>query len=208
MVRTRHPERRVLHGGRAAFCLAAALAAGCAGGSNGPGANGPRKNLTAADYYPLAQGWKWAYDLEKDGQKILAVYAVLERSGDTAVVQAGEDRLSYAITPEGIAQKDGPTVGDYVIKNPVTVGTEWPVAGGTAKVVAVANEVTVGAGRFSNCVVVEVTRSDPVRVARTTFAPDVGPVALEFQVQDGNRFVTSTRASLRSVTKPGEDLFH
>ena len=78
---------------------------------------------------------------------------------------------------------------------------------GTAKVVAVAHEVTVDAGHFSDCVVIEVTRSDPVRVVRTTFAPDIGPVSLEFQVQDGSRFITSTRASLRSVTKPGEDPF-
>jgi hypothetical protein len=188
--------------------LAALLAAaGCAGSGRGAGEGGPRRNLTATDYYPLAPGWKWAYDLEKDGQRILAVYAVLERTGDTAVVQAGEDRLTYAITPEGIAQREGAVVGDYVIKNPVAPGAEWPVMGGSAKVVAIGSEVTVEAGRFADCAVIEVTRSDPVRVARTMFAPDVGPVALELQVQDGSRFVTSTRASLRSVTKPGEDLF-
>ena len=187
--------------------LALAAAGGCASAGTGASNGGPGRNLTATDYYPLAPGWKWAYDLEKDGEKILAVYSVLERTGDTAIVQAAGDRLAYAITPEGIAQRDGATVGDYVIKNPVVVGTEWRVAGGTAKVVAVSNDVTVEAGHFTGCAVIEVTRSDPVRIARTTFAPDIGPVALEFQVQDGTRFVTSTRASLRSVTKPGEDLF-
>lgn len=200
MVRARQPGWVLLLG-------VVAVAAGCAGAGTGPGAGGPRKNLTAADFYPLSPGWKWAYDLEKDGQKILAVYSVLERTGDTAIVQAGDDRLAYAITPDGIAQREGAQVGDYLIKNPVTVGTEWPVAGGTGKVVAVAYDVTVEAGRFSDCAVIEVTRSEPMRVARTTFAPDVGPVALELQVQDGSRFVTATRASLRSVTKPGEDLF-
>jgi hypothetical protein len=201
MVRTRHLARSAI------LLAAVVLATGCAGASAGANASGPHRNLAATDYYPLAQGWKWAYDLEKDGQQILAVYAVLERTGDTAIVQAGDDRLAYAITPDGIAQKDGAAVGDYVIKNPVAVGTEWRVVGGNAKVVAVASEVTVGAGRFSDCAVVEVTRSDPVRVARTTFAPGIGPVSLEFQIQDGTRFITSTRASLRSVTKPGEDLF-
>jgi len=47
-----------------------------------------------------------------------------------------------------------------------------------------------------------VTRTDPVRITRTTFAPDVGPVALEMQVQDGARFLTTTRARLRAVTRP------
>jgi hypothetical protein len=193
---------------RLVLLVALATAGACATGGAGSGQGAPRKNLSAADFYPLALGWKWAYDLEKDGQKILAVYSVLERTPDTAIVQAGEDRLMYAITPEGIAQKEGASVGDYVIKNPVAAGTQWAVAGGTAKVVAVSTEVTVEAGRFADCVVVEVTRTEPTRIARTTFAPDVGPVSLEFQVQDGTRFVTSTRATLRSVTKPGEDLFH
>ena len=67
-------------------------------------------------------------------------------------------------------------------------------------------------GRISSvtasCLVVEVTRTDPVRVARTTYAPGVGWVALELQVQEGQRFVTTTRAHLRAVTKPGEEAFH
>jgi hypothetical protein len=197
MVRSRH----------LLLVLLLASTAGCATGTSKSGHSGPRKNLSAADYYPLALGWKWAYDLEKDGEKILAVYAVLERTPDTAVVQAGDERLVYAITADGIAQKEGAAIADYVIKNPVTVGAGWPVAGGTAKVVSVSQQVTLDAGQFSDCAVIEVTRTDPVRIARTTFAPDVGPVALEFQVQDGGRFVTATKATLRSVTKPGEDLF-
>lgn len=216
MVRPRHATAalRAVSAARArvaavalAGALTASVSAGCASSSAGAGAHTPRANLKAADYYPLDRGWKWAYDLEKDGQKILAVYAVLERTGDTAVVQAGDDRLLYAITADGVAQKDGGALGDYVIKNPIAAGTVWPVAGGTAKVAAVAQTLTVEAGEFHDCVVIEVTRTDPVRIARTTFAPDVGPVALEFQVQEGGQFVTATRATLRSVTKPGQDLF-
>jgi hypothetical protein len=187
--------------------LLSAIAGACASSSN-PSASAPRKNLTAADYYPLANGWKWAYDVEKDGMNILATYVVLERVGDVAAVQAGDERLTYAITAEGVAQKDDGTVGDYVIKNPLTLGAEWPVAGGRAKIVAVDQEVTVEpAGKFDGCVVVEVTRTDPVRIVRTTYAPDIGPIALELQVQDGQRFLTSTRARLRAVTKPGEGAF-
>jgi hypothetical protein len=190
----------------AAWVLVAALVSGCASTTTtkAPAAVA-QKDLRAADYYPLEPGWRWAYDLEKDGDKMLAVYSVLERTADTATIQAGDDRLTYAITPEGIAQKDGPTVGDFVLKNPPLMGGEWPVQGGTAKVVAAGQQVTVAAGKFDNCVVVEVTRSDPVRIARTTFAAGVGPIALEFQVQDGGKFVTVTKASLRAVTKPGED---
>ncbi len=163
----------------------------------------PRANLTAADFYPLAPGWKWAYDVEKDGMNILATYAVLERNGDTAVVQAGDDRLTYAVTPDGIAQKDGGMLGDYVIKNPVKEGAEWAVEGGRAHVVSVSADFKMDSGEhYLGCLVVEVTRTDPVRVTRTTFAPDLGPVMLELQVQEAQKFTTLTRARLRAVTRP------
>ncbi|HEY4395429.1 MAG TPA: hypothetical protein VGP64_15265 [Polyangia bacterium] len=169
----------------------------------------PRSNLTAADFYPLQPGWKWAYDVEKDGMNILATYAVLERNGDTAVVQTGDERLTYAVTPEGIAQKDGGMLGDFVIKNPVQVGAEWAVEGGRAHVVSVTADFKLDSGEhYLGCLVVEVTRTDPVRVTRTTFAPDLGPVLLEMQVQSGpgpgqaQQLTTLTRARLRAVTCP------
>ncbi len=180
--------------------------ASCAStGAGAAPAAGPPKTFTAADLYPLDLGWKWAYDLVKDGQNMLALYSVLERSGDSAIVQAGEEQMSYAITPEGIAQKDGPVVGDFVVKNPVAVGTEWPVAGGRARIAAVAQSVTVTAGRFDDCVLVEATRADPPRVVRTTFAPGTGPVIIDFQIRVGGEMTTVTRATLRAVTRPGQD---
>jgi hypothetical protein len=197
MVGLRHPLFLALWG----------LAAGCATAAATTSGDGARRSYTAADYYPLAVGWKWGYDVEHEGQSILATYAVLERIGDTAVVQAGDDRLTYAVTPQGIAQRDGGEIGDYFIKDPVAVGSGWAVASGTAKVVSTSQEVTMPAGHFTNCLVVEVTRTDPMRIVRTTYAPEVGFVAMELQVQQGDRFVTTTRATLRSVTRPGEDPF-
>ena len=95
-----------------------------------PTTSRPRANLTAADFYPLAPGWKSAYDVEKDGINILATYAVVERTGDTAVVQTGDEKLTYAVTPDGIVQKDGGMVGDYIIKNPVKAGVNGRSRGG------------------------------------------------------------------------------
>ena len=135
----------------------------------------------------------------------LATYAVLERTGDLAVVQAGDERLTYAVMAEGIAQKDGGMLGDYVIKNPVAAGAEWAVEGGRAHIASVTADFKLDSGEhYLGCIVVEVTRTDPVRVTRTTFAPDLGPVMLEMQVQDGTRFITITRARLRAVTRPGD----
>ena len=199
---------RIVGAGTRTWGLALALmAAGVSCASTGAGGapSGPPRTFTAAELYPLEAGWKWAYDLVKDGQTMLALYSVLDRTGDSATVQAGEDQLGYAITPDGIAQKDGPVVGDIIVKNPVAVGTEWPVAGGRARITAVAQTINVTAGRFDDCVVVEATRTDPTRIARTTFAPGVGPAIIEMQIQVGGEMTTVTRATLRAVTRPGQD---
>jgi hypothetical protein len=181
------------------------LVTGCATGGGTPNDIKPRPNLTAADFYPLAPGWKWAYDVEKDGINILATYAVLERTGDTAVVQTGDEKLTYAVTPDGVAQKDGGMLGDYVLKNPINAGAEWAVEGGRAHVASVTADFKLDSGEhYFGCIVVEVTRTDPVRVTRTTFAPDLGPVMLEMQVQDGAKFTIITRARLRAVTRPSD----
>jgi hypothetical protein len=182
-----------------------ALVPACATAGGGSDAVHPRAGISATDYYPLADGWKWAFDVEQEGMNILATYVVLERKEAVAVVQAGDERLTYVVTPDGVAQFEGGAIGDYVIKNPIKQGAEWPVAGGRARIAAANEEVNIDSvGRYAGCVVVEVTRTDPARVTRTVFAPDLGPVALEMQVQEGQKFVTKARARLRAVTKPGD----
>ncbi|HVZ74581.1 MAG TPA: hypothetical protein VHJ20_19500 [Polyangia bacterium] len=182
-------------------------AGGCATSGSGSAAHVPRTGLKAADYYPLAEGWKWAYDLEKDGQKILAVYAVVDALPDRATIMTGEEKLDYAISPDGIAQLETIGAGDFILKNPIAKDATWTVAGGSAKIVSTTDEITTDAGHFYDCAVVEVTRVDPKRVVRTTFAPDVGPVAIEVQVEDAGKMIVTTRAKLRSITRPGEDPF-
>jgi hypothetical protein len=178
--------------------------AGCAT-TPAPSAVEASKSRSASDFYPLDAGWKWAYDVERQGEHLLAVYAVLERTPETAIVQAGEERLEYAVTAAGVAQKEGVTVGDFVLKNPIALGAEWSVSAGKAKITSVSETARSPAGDYVNCVVVEVLRSEPTRLSRTTFAPGVGPVAIEVQVQSQGRFVTTMRASLRGATKPGQD---
>ncbi len=178
--------------------------AGCA--STSPPAAGPvNKARLASDYYPMDAGWKWAYDLERQGEHMLAVYAVLERTPDAVIVQAGTERIEYAVTAQGVAQKEGVSVGDFVLKNPIVLGAEWNVFAGKAKITSVTEAVSGPSGEYRDCVVVETLRSDPTRLSRTTYAPGVGPIAIEVQVQSQGRFVTTMRASLRGATKPGQD---
>ena len=170
----------------------------------------------ALEYYPLQTGWKWAYDVERGGERILAVTAVQERRPNAALLQAGGETLRYDIGPAGIARAGLPgldeatkraTSTDFLIKNPVRPGSSWPIDGGTATITGVGRSVTVAAGTFDNCLIVEEARSGPPRLVRTTYAPGVGPVALESLVQIPGRssYETTLRASLRGVTRPGED---
>jgi len=161
----------------------------------------------AAAYFPLAPGWKWAYEIEKGGQKILATYAVMEKVGDTVIIQAGEERNGYAVLPEGIARRESLSPGDFLLKTPIRAGATWSLGGGTAIVVSVGDDVTVPAGTYANCAVVEEARTNPDRVLRTTYAAGVGPIALEYQVSnpDTRKFEVILRARLLGLTRPGED---
>jgi hypothetical protein len=96
----------------------------CATSGGGSDVIRPRPGATAAEYYPLTDGWKWAYDVEHDGTNILATYVVLQVKGKVSVVQAGDERLSYLVAPDGIAQFEGTAIGDYVIKDPIKPGSE------------------------------------------------------------------------------------
>src|SRR5262245_29736065 len=148
---------------RLLFCLTAfVLASACAtSGGGGGDVVRPRAGITAADYYPLSDGWKWAFDVDQGGTNVLATYVVVERKEGVAVVQAGDERLTYVVTPDGIAQFEGGATGDYLIKNPVKAGTEWPVANGRARIAAVDETLNIDSvGRYAGCVTVEVTRTD------------------------------------------------
>jgi hypothetical protein len=192
--------------GTTAIVLAAALA-GCSSTRTAERTQASPPPEEAQAYYPLEAGWRWAYDLEKGDERILATYTVSEVVGDTAIVTGGEERLLYAVLPEGVARKEGLSVGDFILRSPIRNGAEWPVTGGKARVTAVGKTVTVPAGDFENCAVVEEVRTSPDRVLRTTYAAGVGPVLLEYQVHDGasDRFEVALRATLRGVTRPGED---
>lgn len=155
----------------------------------------------ALAYYPLLPGWGWAYDLERDGTSVLALYAVVERRADFAVVEHAGERIAYDLTPDGIARRDG---GDYILKTPVRGAASWPIAAGTASIVEVAKNVTVPAGSYRDCAVVEEARHAPERVARTTYCPGIGPVEIEVRLLNPATavFDVAARARLRTVSRP------
>jgi hypothetical protein len=184
----------------AAFVTASA----CAGT---PKSSSPVKAPTPTTpeaYYPLEPGWKWAYDVEQDGEAILATFAVTLREGERALVSGGDQLLEYVVKPDGIMRPDAHGAGDYVLKAPLSVTAAWAVAGGHAKVVGWDQTIETLAGKFDNCVTVEEMRDNPDRRTKTSYAPGVGPIVIEFQAMDMNG-LHSTKARLRGYTRPGED---
>ncbi len=112
--------------GTAALALALV---GCAT-SKPPAAGTTPASSGALDYYPLSSGWGWAYEIEREGGSVLALYSVAERRAGVAVVKHGEERIEYAVLPDGIARRDGNLPGDYILKSPVRAGDtcRWPTA--------------------------------------------------------------------------------
>jgi len=161
--------------------LLALASLGCATSKSGTKANSAA-GTTALDYYPLSPGWGWAYEIEREGTNVLALYSVAERGPNFAIVKHGEERIAYAILADGIARKEGSLLGDYLIKTPVRTGNAWPVESGTATVVETGKTVTLPSGVLQDCAVVEEVRRDPGRVTRTTYCRGAGPVDIEMRV--------------------------
>jgi hypothetical protein len=183
--------------------LFAMSAAGCATSKSSAGAVTSTGNA-ALDYYPLLPGWGWAYDVEGDGQKVLALYTVAECRGNVAVIKNGDARIDYLVLPEGIARREGSLPADFLMRLPIVVGATWPVAGGHATVAEIGKRVSLPSGTYGDCAVVEETRNQPERVTRTTYCKGVGPVAIDMRVYNPMKldFETAVRATLLSVTRP------
>jgi hypothetical protein len=182
-----------------AVAVLACLALGC-GASDGlksPHAaeSAPPPVSPVERYFPLEDGKVYRYDT-KDGDVTGMLVAAVRRV-DRA---HGELRLSngikrFVLTADGVSYADGA----FLLKLPLDAGASWPGEhGGTTRIVTIAAEVSVPAGRYTSCIRTEETGG---RVAdaryETTFCPGVGIVLLE--VFSG---AARGRAELRSYDAP------
>ena len=187
----------------ALFVLVAIASQGCATSKSSAGATGTTGNA-ALDYYPLLPSWGWAYEVESEGRKVLALYSVVESRGNVAVIKNGDDRIEYLIEPDGIARREGSQPGDYPLKIPVRKGAAWPVADGLATVVEAGRTISRPSGTYHDCAVVEEVRGTPNRVTRTTYCKGAGPIEIEMRVFNPmtKDYETIVRATIMSVTRP------
>jgi len=168
------------------FQLSAALLLSCATTAT----NGTAPTNPAEEFFPLAQGNAWSYDV--DGT--LVVLKVQTRIGDVA--NLGE--FSYEVHADGIVRIPP---GKYVLQSPAAVGREWALpGGGKARITSTDARVSTPGGDYSGCLVVEETDLAGTRTL-TTFARGVGPV--DVIVTSGT---TVTHAKLRGFTRAGEEI--
>ncbi len=183
--------------------LAAMLLAACASSSARRNAAPPACDSALA-YYPLEVGRGWAYEVQQVQTTVLAVYSVAERLSDRAIVRNVDERIEYAILPDGIARREDGRTGDYLLRSPVHAGDFWPVIGGTATVVATGKTVVLPTASYRDCVLVEERRQGPDRLTRTTYCRGVGPVEIEMQVSNPVTYTYEVlaHARLASMSRP------
>lgn len=176
--------------------VVAALAQGCASGKSAQQAP-PKAENRAPAFYPLQVGNRWTYDELAMGKVHNTWQATISQQAsptrwvqDITLVQEGKTprpaRQVLEVRPRGIF--DGTR---YVLEEPVTLGKKWMTVLDVStaerfEIVGVDEVVEVPAGRFTGCVRVRNTITDPGKVVQLTepvFCRDVGMVETRIRVQ-------------------------
>lgn len=137
--------------------------------------------LAPSTLYPLVSGAAWSYDVDT-GEELptLAITKVTNVVGPRVEVSSGSEPVAYEVRDEGIWK---PTSETWLLHAPIRVGASWPSSGGmTATVTSTTETVDVPAGHFTACVRVEERGGDRGQVVTTVYCPEVGPVALDSQM--------------------------
>jgi hypothetical protein len=131
--------------------------------------------------FPLVDGHIYQYLTESDeGQDKLVVRAQRSEPGHGALqMPSGTKEFYYA--PDGVKLTLSSGASVYVLKMPLTVGTQWRgERGGMVEIVEVGATVSVPAGSYQDCVkTVERRGGDRPLSVSTVYCPGVGIVLLE-----------------------------
>lgn len=183
-----------------ALCAAIALG-GCATTSDTkkPEATGP----SAKDYYPLAVGTRWTYEVNLLGEK---------RSIDVAIEKQTPDGFALDSTGAQL-MTDAYGVRDqkrYLLRNPLEAGAKWTNVVSVSSVesyeiLAADQPCDAPAGSWQGCVVVESrnrVEEGKVLVNEMTFAPGVGIVRLSTMLEANGQRIPQTTLALTAFTQP------
>ena len=168
--------------------------------------NGPQKTEpTAGDFYPLALGTTWTYEVKLLGETRTIEVSTLRKTGDGFV----EDSTGAQFLVDGFGVRDQKR---YLLRNPVVAGTRWTnvvsVSSVEAYEILAANQpCDAPAGKWEGCVVVESrnrVEEGTTLVNEMTFAPGVGIVRLSTVLEsNGKQIPQSTLSLLKFKPPPG-----
>lgn len=181
------------------LCLAF-VALGCAhSAGSSPGTGGAR----ASQYYPLAVGHKWTYERAVLGETGTFEISIDKRDGAAFVDSTGA-RLSL----DAFGVRDDRR---YLLKEPIEEGKGWnnTISASTFEryvITSTKATVTVPAGTFDDCVVVESKnriKDNAVLVNQMTFAKGVGMVMIRTHLEtDGRKLPQAVLRLQKHVPAP------
>ncbi|MDP3155302.1 MAG: hypothetical protein Q8N23_21670 [Archangium sp.] len=162
-----------------------------------------RVEPTAADFYPLAVGTTWSYEVKLLGETRLIDVTTLRKNSDGFV----EDSTGAQFLVDGFGVRDQKR---YLLRNPIAAGTKW------TNVVSVSSvevyEITASnqpcdapAGKWEGCVVVESrnrVEEGTTLVNEMTFAPGVGIVRLSTVLESNGKHIPQSTLALVKFKPP------
>lgn len=170
---------------------------GCATTQSTTTSAGPQAAARAArDYYPLAVGNRWRYDV-----KILGATQALDVALTKAEQGAFVDSMGNRLQTDAYGVRDERR---YLLREPIAAGTSWTNVVSVSSVeryqiLSVGESCEVAAGRFEDCVAVESrNRESESRelVARFTFARGIGLVRVATELRDGQKQIPQSNLEL------------
>jgi hypothetical protein len=149
-------------------------------------------------YFPLTAGTVFAYDTvnEDTGEKGLLVFEVVRpRPGRADLKVGGQVKQRLELRSDGISHLEG----GYLLKTPLTTGSQWKGRWGTVTVNTVDRSVETRAGHFVGCIetVEEAQGAGGGKRATSVYCPEVGLVSLDAE-GDNDTGYAHERATLRS----------
>jgi hypothetical protein len=149
-----------------------------------------------ADYYPLAVGNTWTYDVEMLGAKQPQEISITGQDNGMFKDSAGNE-----LTMDAFGIRDQKR---YLLRVPIEVGTKWNNVVSVSsfeqyQIIEAGQDCSAPAGQFHECVVVEgrnKIEGDKTLILTLTFAPKVGIVSVVTELQAEGKQIPQTKLLL------------
>jgi hypothetical protein len=166
-------------------------------------ASSGEKKPRAADYYPLAIGNSWTYEVNMLGEQ-----RTMQVKIDAVANGFFRDSTGAELVADAFGVRDQKR---YLLREPLEVGTSWTNVVSVSSVeryqiTSVGLPCESPAGKFENCVVVESRNrasDSKTLVNDMTFAPGVGMVRVAMVLENSGQLVPQTTLVLKAYSTGG-----